>query len=114
MSNESDIQARILAEIKWCPNILSAQIGVAVQDGVVTLSGQVPHYAVKLAAEIAAKKVFGVHGIANDIKVEIEDSNIRSDADIALAAVNALKWDVEVPPDHRHYSRRRPAARGQC
>jgi osmotically-inducible protein OsmY len=99
MSSDSDLQARVLAEIKWCPNILSAQIGVAVHDGVVTLSGQVPHYAIKLAAENAAKKVFGVFGVANDIKVEIQDSNIRSDADIALAAVNALRWDVEVPPD---------------
>jgi osmotically-inducible protein OsmY len=99
MSNDSQLQSSVLAELKWRPSVDSAHIGVTADDGIVTLTGQVHHYAEKLAAEDAAKEVFGVKGIANDIKVETAGSLTRSDKDIAEAAADALKWDYEVPDD---------------
>jgi osmotically-inducible protein OsmY len=99
MSNDTQLQSSVLAELKWRPSVDSAHIGVTADDGIVTLTGQVHHYAEKLAAEDAAKEVFGVKGIANDIKVEPAGSLTRSDKDIAEAAADALKWDYEVPDD---------------
>ena len=97
MSDDTQLQSSVLAELKWRPSVDSAHIGVTADDGVVTLTGQVQHYTEKLAAENAAKDVLGVKGIANDIKVEPEGSLKQSDKDIAAAAIGALKWDYEVP-----------------
>src|ERR1700733_1753604 len=97
MSDDTQLQSSVLAELKWRPSVDSAHIGVTADDGIVTLTGQVQHYTEKLAAENAAKEVLGVRGIANDIKVEPEGSLKQSDKDIAAAAIGALKWDFEVP-----------------
>ena len=97
MSDDTQLQSSVLAELKWRPSVDSAHIGVTADDGIVTLTGQVQHYTEKLAAENAAKDVLGVKGIANDIKVEPEGSLKKSDKDIATAAIAALKWDYEVP-----------------
>jgi osmotically-inducible protein OsmY len=98
--NDSELQGHVLAEIKWCPSVDSAHIGVTANHGVVTLTGQVAHYTEKMAVEAAAKGVYGVKGIASEIKVHIPGSSRRTDEDVAVAAVNALKWDFEVPHDH--------------
>lgn len=97
MSDDTQLQSSVLAELKWRPSVDSAHIGVTADDGIVTLTGQVQHYTEKLAAGNAAKDVLGVKGIANDIKVEPEGSLKQSDKDIATAAIAALKWDYEVP-----------------
>lgn len=95
----ADIQLKtnVLDELKWRPSVNEAHIGVTAKDGVVTLTGQVAHYAEKSAAEDAAKGVYGVRGLANDIVVELAGSSKRTDQDIAEAALAALKWDYEVP-----------------
>lgn len=96
MNTDSLIQANVLEELKWRPSIDAAHIGVTANDGVVTLTGQVTHYAEKSAAEAAAKCVYGVRAVANEIVVQMLGSHRRSDAEIAAAALNALKWDFEV------------------
>ena len=77
----------------------AAHIGVSVKDGVVTLSGHVPSYAEKYAAERAAKRVYGVKAVANELEVKLPGSSQRTDEDIAAAAVNALKSNFSVPAD---------------
>lgn len=99
MKTDSELQRDVLDELKWWPSVDAAHIGVAAKGGVVTLTGQVAHYAEKTAAEEAAKGVYGVQGTANDIMVELSGYGKRTDQDIAVAAVNALKWDFEVPED---------------
>ena len=99
MNTDSQLQTSVLDELKWRPNVDDAHIGVTAKHGVVTLTGQVAHYAEKIAAEEAAKGVYGVKGIANDIAVEIPGTDKRSDQDVAEAALNAMKWDFEVPND---------------
>jgi osmotically-inducible protein OsmY len=99
MNTDSQLKANVLDELKWRPNVDAAHIGVSAKDGVVTLTGQVAHYAEKTAAEDAAKGVYGVKGLANDIAVDIPGSDKRSDQDVATAALNAMKWDFEVPND---------------
>jgi hypothetical protein len=77
------------------PKISSASdIAVAVKDGVVTLSGFVPSFWEKDAAEKAVKRVYGVRGIANDIEVKLfwqrTDPEIARDAFMSLRATSAF------------------------
>lgn len=96
---DQQIQKDVLAELQWDPRVHTTEIGVAVKDGVVTLSGWVDSYAKKWAAEEAAHRVKGVTAVANDIEVRLPSSSERSDADIAAAAVRALEWDALIPVD---------------
>jgi osmotically-inducible protein OsmY len=99
MKTDSQLQGDVLAELRWWPSVNASHIGVAAKDGVITLTGQVTHYTEKTAAESAAKGVYGVKGMANDIDVEPPGSNKHSDQDIAEAALSALKWAFDVPND---------------
>src|SRR5437588_8726399 len=99
MKTDSELQRDIMDELKWEPSVDAAHIGVSVKDGVVTLSGHVSSYAEKFAAERAAKRVLGVRAVANEIDVKLPISSQRTDEDIAVAAVNALKSNVSVPAD---------------
>jgi osmotically-inducible protein OsmY len=93
------IQREVQAELEWDARIRSTEIGVAVKDGVVTLTGWVDSYAKKLAAERAAHRVRGVKAVANDIEVHVPSSAERTDADIALEASRELAWEALVPAD---------------
>jgi osmotically-inducible protein OsmY len=77
----------------------AAEVGVAVKGGIVTLSGIVDTYAKMIAAENAAKKVGGVKAVAEDIQVGSSPAFRKTDAEIAQAVVNALKWNTSVPDD---------------
>ena len=77
----------------------AAHIGVSVKDGIVTLTGHVSSYAEKYAAERAAKRVYGVKAVVNEIDVKLPGSSQRTDEDIAAAAVNALRSNLAVPAD---------------
>ena len=96
---DEEIQADVLAELKWDALIQPNEIGVIVKDGVVTLTGWVDSYTKKWAAEEAAHRVRGVKAVANDIEVKLPSSSERSDADIAAAAVEALEWDALIPAE---------------
>lgn len=96
---DADIQKDVIAELKWEPSLRDDDIGVALRDGVVTLAGFVDSYADKWKVESVASKVKGVKAIANDIEVKLPSSSTRADPDIARAAVDALKWNISVPPD---------------
>jgi osmotically-inducible protein OsmY len=91
------LKKRVLEELEWEPSLNAAQIGVAVTDGVVTLSGTVGTYAEKLAAERATKRIKGVRAMAEEIDVRLPTTMKRTDTDLAKAALDALAWDVEVP-----------------
>lgn len=96
MRTDLQIQKDVMDEIRWQPNLSSSEIGVAVKDGVVTLSGQVDSFMKKAAAEKAAKRVAGVKALAEDIQVGVSPSFSQSDAEIAAAALNSLKWNSAV------------------
>jgi osmotically-inducible protein OsmY len=96
---DEQIQKDVLAEMKYDARVQPNEIGVAVKDGVVTLTGWVDSYSKKWAAEEAAHRVRGVKAVANDIEVRLPSSAERTDADIAAAAVRALEWDAFVSVD---------------
>jgi osmotically-inducible protein OsmY len=94
---DAQIQQDVLAELKWEPRVLPNEIGVAVKDGVVTLTGWVDSYTKRWAAEDAAHRVRGVKAVANDIEVRLSRTDEKTDTDLAAAAVRALEWDAFVP-----------------
>jgi osmotically-inducible protein OsmY len=94
---DEQIQREVLAELKWDSRLQPNEIGVAVTDGVVTLTGTVDSFIKKWAAESATQRVRGVQAVANDIKVRLADDDQRNDSDIASAAARALEWDTLVP-----------------
>lgn len=88
-----------MAQLKWEPFLNAEQIGVAVKDGVVTLSGHVDSFNKKIGAELAAKKVLGVRAVAEEIQVGVSPVYRRTDTEIAEAVVSALRWHSAVAED---------------
>jgi osmotically-inducible protein OsmY len=99
MKTDFQIKEDVLNELSWQPNIDETQIGVIVENGVVTLSGVVDNYAKKLAAEKAVKAVVGVKAVALDIEVKYGLEYKKTDKEIAKAVADALKWNSSVPED---------------
>jgi osmotically-inducible protein OsmY len=99
MRTDSELRADIIAELGWDLSIRDEDIATAVKDAVVTLAGTVDTYAQRYAAERAVERVRGVQAIVNDLAVKLPGAMERSDADIAHAAVSALRWNVQVPAE---------------
>ncbi len=89
----------IIYELDWDPSIESADIGVAVNAGVATLTGHVPNYYQKQAAERALRRVVGIKAVAEEIKVRYPGAVTHTDGDIAHQALSVLKWDVLLAKD---------------
>jgi osmotically-inducible protein OsmY len=100
MKSDSELKRDVENELKWEPSVNEAHIGVTVKDGVVALTGHVPFYGEKYAAEKAAKRVYGVKAVADELDVKIPGSAKRTDEDIAQACVNALKTNYSVPDEN--------------
>jgi osmotically-inducible protein OsmY len=94
MKSDIDIKRDVEAELKWDPDVDPTDVGVAVKDGVVTLTGFVRSYTQRWQAERDVKRVSGVVGIANDIEVRLPTSSQRPDPEIARDAVAALKREL--------------------
>ena len=99
MKSDAQIQHEVYEHLKWDPRVNETDIGVAVKDGVVTLSGSVPMYAEKIAAEEAAKRTPGVKAVAEEIEIKPNGVHKRDDTEIAEAVARALASHVWVPGD---------------
>ena len=99
MKADEDIKKDVLEELNWQPDIDETQIGVIVEEGIVTLTGTLDSFAKKLAAERAVKKVAGVRGLTMDVQVLFGEAFKRTDSEIARAAADALKWNATVPQE---------------
>lgn len=96
---DAEIQADVIAELKWEPRVQAPEIGVVVKDGVVTLTGWVDSYTKRWAAEEATHRVRGVKAVANDVEVRLAPGGERTDLEIAAAAARALEWDALLVPE---------------
>lgn len=97
---DAEIRAALFEELAWDSRVTEADIGVSVQQRVVTLTGTVPSYAERLAAETAAYRLYGVLDVVNDIEVKIPGVGLPTDTEIAKAARRALVRDLLAPEDH--------------
>lgn len=99
MKTDAQLQADVRDELAWDPSIQATHVGVAVQDGVVTLTGHLDTFAEKSAVERAVLRVRGVRALAIELDVKLAPDHQRSDSEIAQAAEAALQWHAQVPPD---------------
>ena len=95
--NDLELKKKVMEELRWDSRVDEAEIGVAVSNGIVMLTGTVRGYAKKLVAQEAAHRVSGVQDVVNDIRVIVPGGLARTDSDIAQAVRTALEWDVLVP-----------------
>ena len=109
MRTDTELQHAVQRELEWDARIDHAAIGVAVHNGIVTLSGSTGSWATRKAAQAAAHRVDGMLDVANDIRVRVAGNGVRDDADIAAAVRLALEWNVFVP----HKSIRSTVSDGQ-
>ena len=97
MKTDADLKRDVSAELAWDPAVRSTAIGVAVKDGVVTLTGHIDTFAEKHAASRAVQRVAGVKAVALELDVRLSPDHKRSDTDIATSVEHALKWNTSVP-----------------
>jgi osmotically-inducible protein OsmY len=94
---DRELQRHVEDALAWEPSVDAADIGVSVDNGVVTLRGDVSTYAAKNAAERVALRVYGIKAVANDLNVRLATEYERTDTEVAQAVVNALQWNATVP-----------------
>jgi osmotically-inducible protein OsmY len=99
MKTDKALKEDIQDELEWEPSVNSTHVGVTVKEGVVTLTGHVPSFTEKFAAEKAAKRVYGVTAVADELDVHLPGTAVRTDEDIAKSCVTTLKGDYLVPDD---------------
>ena len=99
MKTDSDLKKDVLSELSWDPLVPETRVGVAVSEGVVTLSGHLDTYSEKVAAKRAVERVSGVKAIAVELDVVPVGLHQRSDTEIAAAVEHALSWSTSVPQD---------------
>ncbi len=97
MKTDRQLQDQVLQALEWEPGVDAADIGVSVDDGVVTLRGDVATLREKWLAERTARHIYGVRAVANDLQVTPGDAGVRTDSAIAQAVANAIEWDSALP-----------------
>ncbi len=97
--SDRDLERDVRDELAFDPRVDVKAITVSAKGGVVTLSGSAPTWAAKLTACQDAERVSGVSAVVEHMDVALPDLHARSDADLAKAVADALRWDVEVPHD---------------
>ena len=99
MKSQERLRHNIEEELASEPSVDAAAIGVALEDGVITLSGQVASHAEKVAAERAASRVHGVKAIVSELEVKLPATTQVTDQEIARETLSSLSWNTLVPPD---------------
>jgi osmotically-inducible protein OsmY len=94
-ANDQRLRESVMRQLAWDPEFDASMVGVSARDGVATLTGYVDTYVAKLAAERAARRVYGVKAVANELDVKL--ARERIDPDIAQDALTALKNRIDVP-----------------
>lgn len=99
MRTDSEIKQAVEDELRLDPHVEETEVGVEVENGIVTLTGIVDNYIKRFAAEEAAHRVPDVLDVVNDIEVKLPGDSVRTDTEIAQAVRRALTWDVDVPEE---------------
>ncbi len=95
IKSDRELQEDVQAELNRDWHFKSAEVGVEVDSGVVTLTGTVSSYLKIGQAADVATKVAGVKDVAN--KLTVEGSAFSDDTKVAQAVRSALLLDEDVP-----------------
>jgi osmotically-inducible protein OsmY len=96
MSND-ELRYDVEQELFWEPRVDNAAVAVVTDDGDVTLRGTVGSFREKREAASAAKRVYGVTKVDNELSVRLLDGDRRDDADLRGGVLQALMLDSLVP-----------------
>jgi osmotically-inducible protein OsmY len=94
---DHEILQAVRDELDWTPDVDAARIGVAVDHGGVTLTGEVPSYTERVAATRAALRVHGVLALADELIVNPPAAGILTDSTVAQAIEHAFEYAVTLP-----------------
>jgi len=94
---DQELKRHVEDALTWEPSVGQAAIGVSVDNGVVTLRGDVSTFTERAVSERVTLAVYGVKAVANDLNVRLTKGYERTDTDIAQAAASALQWSTVVP-----------------
>lgn len=97
MKTDAELKRDLEEELAWDPEVKADAIGVAVQNGIVTISGHLETYPEKWAVERAVNRVDGVRALALDLDVRLSPDHRRDDTEIARAAEQALRSHTSLP-----------------
>lgn len=100
MKTDEMLQKDVMDELRWEPVLHANEIGVAVKKGVVTLTGEVDNYAMKMATERAVKRVQGVEVVAQEVTVKSLFGAGHTDEHIGQAIVRSFEWHSELSHDN--------------
>jgi osmotically-inducible protein OsmY len=89
----------VLEEIEFEPSVDARHIGVAVSQGIVTLTGHVGSFAERAAVERIVERIKGVRGIAQEIQVRLPANRKTNDDEIAGRALKIIAWDTTIPAE---------------
>lgn len=95
-TTDHQLRAKVAEELSWASNVNADHVGVSVNRGAITLSGQVNTYPEKSAAVAAALRVDGVTAVADEIAVWSHSTD-RDDTGIAAHARQAIDSSISVP-----------------
>ena len=98
--NDTKLRQDIMDELDFTPGIDANDVGVAVENGIVTITGHVANYPQKSTVERVVSRIKGVKGIAEELKVRFAGTNGNADDEIARRAVESMKWNVVVPDEN--------------
>jgi osmotically-inducible protein OsmY len=102
MKTDEALKQDVDQELAWDLALDASGIVVGVHERIVTLSGRVPDYPQKVAAERAAERVAGCRAIALELEVEPPPRVGHPDADLAAAIMVALRWQAGLAGDQVH------------
>ena len=97
MTKDAKLRQHIIDELEFDPAIVATHIGVAVGDGIVSLTGHVASFAGKKAVEAATQRVKGVRGMAEAITVIPREAHLTSDEELVRQALCMVEWDTTMP-----------------
>ena len=90
---DAEIATEIISSFKWNWEIPNDRIKVRVEDGWVTLEGQLKWNYQKEAAKKATRLIIGVKGLTNDIIIKSEGNDLIEKKDILQAL--ARNWSTD-------------------
>ena len=97
MRTDPQLRQDVIAELMWEPTIDPREIGVHVNNGVVTLVGRVESSAEKWGVVRATQRVTNVTAVAVAINVQPASVHMPANIDISCAAENAVQVPAATP-----------------
>jgi len=95
MKRDVDLQRDVIDELQYDPEIDAEDIGVTVDNGVVTLAGRITTFSQYSAADRAVHRIAGVRAFANDLKVAAFHGGMPDDLEVAALGGGTLN-DTEI------------------